>query len=158
MCVRITRYSQATWRDAEVGWDEDQVGLHLDFLMSSHIGTVVNVLQAGNMGMPQLSLLHWSLCLATHVKSSAKPIIEPWEGTFSSKSPVRFSEFMSFPPRNCQSLKASHYGLECLYDTIILSCPWYASSSAWPNDWTWRISIPTSSRLIKLLSARLLAI
>jgi len=41
-----------------VGWDEDQAGLHLAFLMSSHIGTVVNVLEAGNMGMPQLSLLH----------------------------------------------------------------------------------------------------
>jgi len=69
------------------------MGLHLKFSTFSHIGTVVNALEAGNVGMPQLtiSLLHWSLCLATHVKSSAKPIIEPWENVLS-KSSVRFSE------------------------------------------------------------------
>lgn len=37
---------------------DGMAGLHLEFLMSSHIGTDVNALEAGNMGMPQLSLLH----------------------------------------------------------------------------------------------------
>lgn len=43
-------------RDREIG--QDQTGLHLGLSMSSHIGIVVNALEAGNVGMPQLSLLH----------------------------------------------------------------------------------------------------
>lgn len=52
-----------------------RTGLHLALSTSSDIGIAVNALEAGNVGMPQLSLLHLSLCLAT-VKSSAKPMIE----------------------------------------------------------------------------------
>jgi len=71
--------------------------LHLELSTSSHIGIVVNALEAGNVGMPQLSLLHWSLCLAT-VKFSAKPMIEPWKKNFCRNlwHDFRNSHFQAF--------------------------------------------------------------
>jgi len=56
MCSGVSTGSQRGTRDREIGWDRTE--LHLELSTSSHTGIVVNALEAGNVGMPQLSLLH----------------------------------------------------------------------------------------------------